>query len=296
MLRGAVVTNDTRSDSRFQPDESSSETRSELVVPLSVGGEIVGTLDVNSTERDAFSSEDTVVIERLGDQIAIAIQNARLYQHSRELAVLEERNRLARELHDSVTQSLYSIALFAQAGAKLAKSGNAEQMTRQFADVGETAQQALREMRLQLYELRPLALAEEGLILALQRRLDTVERQSGITASLDAPQELALAAPMEDALYRIAQEALNNVLKHSEASSVRVLLQLAGDRVQMSISDNGKGFEPNQAGRTGGMGLATMRERAQALGGSVAIHTAPGSGTTIVVSVSKDGAFRPARG
>ncbi|MFN8597509.1 MAG: PAS domain S-box protein [Anaerolineae bacterium] len=201
-------------------------------------------------------------------------------------AALEERRRLARDLHDSVTQSLYSLTLVAEATRRLAKTGDLERVEHQVARLGETAQQALKEMRLLVYELRPQALDQDGLIGALQQRLDAVEKRSGVNARLIVEQTDRLPEPIESALYFIAQEALNNALKHSGATSVTIKLCGTLGRVELHVSDNGRGFEQAAITDRGGLGLTSMRERAEQLGGTLMLDSTPERGTHLTVDIS----------
>jgi signal transduction histidine kinase len=201
-------------------------------------------------------------------------------------AVLEERNRIARELHDSLTQSLYSLTLQAEAGRRTVGEGNVETTRDNFAQIGQVAQQALKEMRLLVYELRPLGLDQQGLISGLRQRLDSVEKRAGVNANMLVEGEEDLPAPVEEALYRIAQEALNNALKHSGATAVTLKVVFQPGTVELEVSDNGRGFDPTVAGRSGGLGLVGMRERAGHLHGSLTIDSEPAKGTTIRVLVN----------
>jgi PAS domain S-box-containing protein len=203
-------------------------------------------------------------------------------------AALEERQRLARELHDSVTQSLYSLTLLAEASRRMALDGNTEKMIGSIARLGETAQQALKEMRLLVYELRPLALETAGLVDALQHRLDAVEKRAGVEAQLKVESNCDLPADVENGLYRIAQEALNNSLKHAEATRVFVRLLADNQCVEMEITDNGKGFDPQAVKDQGGMGLGNIQERTESLGGEVVFISKSGEGTQVVVRVPLD--------
>jgi PAS domain S-box-containing protein len=203
-------------------------------------------------------------------------------------AALEERQRLARELHDSVTQSLYSLTLLAEASRRMAVDGNTEKMIGNIARLGETAQQALKEMRLLVYELRPLALETAGLVEALQHRLDAVEKRAGVEAQLMVESDCDLPADVENGLYRIAQEVLNNSLKHAEATRVSVQLLTESPCVEMQIADNGKGFDPEAVKEQGGMGLGNIQERTEALGGEVAFVSEPGQGTQVRIRVPLD--------
>jgi signal transduction histidine kinase len=202
-----------------------------------------------------------------------------------EKAVASERNRLARELHDSVTQSLYSLTLLAAAGERMIQAQNLEQIAGNQARLGQIAQQALQEMRLLVYELRPLALENEGLIGALEQRLESVERRAGISARVKVEGEIDLAPELEEELYGIAQEALNNALKHAKASEVVLSMRYDEDAVVLAVADNGQGFNPAEVRDQGGLGLISMKERADKIGGRLTIRSVPGEGTIVTVTV-----------
>jgi two-component system sensor histidine kinase ChiS len=214
-----------------------------------------------------------------------------LAQQQAEAAVLGERNRLARELHDSVTQSMYGMMLYAEAVSQLLAAGDDQRdaVTGLLQELRETAQEALAEMRLLIFELRPPILQEEGLASALQARLEAVEGRAGLETSFDAeadkdhPMEIRLSSEIEEGLYRIAQEALNNVLKHAHAGHVAVSLCQDQEAVTLEIADDGIGFDRTEARGGGGMGLGGMEERAAAIGARLEIESAAGSGTTVRV-------------
>jgi signal transduction histidine kinase len=260
-------------------------------IPMRTGGQIVGLLGVlREMARPGFSDQEITLLASVADQIGAAAQSARLRQRAERAAVMEERQRLARDLHDSVTQSLYSMTLLTEGGRRLANAGDLESIDDYFVDLGEIALQSLKEMRMLIYELRPPVLAQEGLVGALQRRLDTVEGRAGVEARLlmagdflENGDRMALPASMEQNLYSIAQEALNNALKHAAATSVTVWLRVDGEQLELEVVDDGHGFDPESAG--GGLGLSTMRERAERLDGSLEIHSAPGEGTGIKAKI-----------
>jgi signal transduction histidine kinase len=205
-----------------------------------------------------------------------------------ELAIAAERNRLARDMHDSVTQSLFSLTLFTQAALERADVGDLDRVRQSLSRIADTAQRGLKEMRLLVYELRPLALEDEGLVGALRHRLEMVEGRSGVrTRLLVEPQgEVELPAGLEKDLYRIAQEALNNTLKHAKASSVTVRLGVVdGRRLEFEVSDDGCGFDPGTAGEKGGLGLTSIRERVEGMGGELTVISSPGEGTKLRVHV-----------
>jgi signal transduction histidine kinase len=313
--RQVVVVNDVAHDPRFLKEEPLPDTRSEVAIPLRVGDQVTGTLNVLSDKFNAFTPEDLLVLQSLGDQIAVAIENARLYARSRDLAVLEERNRLARDLHDSATQSLYSLTLLFEGWRQLLRSGQSIDVEEIFDRAAAIAQQALREMRLMVYELRPTALEDNGLLGALRQRLDAVERSVGVKTRLIAADLLDLPAPVQEclqhspmspatvspcrdgaargyrscmlgsALYYIALEALNNALKHSGANEVILRFYTQDDQVVLQVTDDGHGFAPAPSEGRSGMGLMNMRQRAQEMGGALIIESAPGKATTVTARV-----------
>jgi signal transduction histidine kinase len=202
-----------------------------------------------------------------------------------ELAVLQERNRLARELHDSVTQSLYSLTLLAEAGQRMIRAEDLQQIAGNQTRLGQIAQQALQEMRLLVYELRPLALKSEGLVGALEQRLETVERRAGIQARVLVEGEVDLAPGLEEELYGIAQEALNNALKHARASKIVLSVRMVDKSVILEVADDGQGFDQAEVQVKGGLGLISMQERAEKIGGQLDIDSAPGEGMRVSVKV-----------
>ncbi|NCF67555.1 MAG: GAF domain-containing protein, partial [Chloroflexi bacterium] len=266
-----------------------SRCRSELIVPVIAKGHVIGVLDIQSDQLNDFDDTDLAVIQALANQAAIAIENARLYEQAQQLAVMEERARLARDLHDAVTQSIYSLTLLAAAGLRMIDNGDSQQIRDNQIRIDDIAQQALQEMRLLVFELRPSELKELGLIGALERRLEVVERRAGIEARLQADESLSLPYDLEEELYRIAQEALNNALKHARASAVFVRIQLQDRTVNMIIRDDGRGFEPLAIGDKGGLGLQNMQERADKINADITVSAVPGAGTIVSVSATVKG-------
>ena len=181
----------------------------------------------------------------------------------------------------------------AEAAQRLAVAGDLERTTGYLARLGEISQQALREMRLLVYELRPLALSGVGLAGALQQRLDAVERRSGVEVELSADDKIEIPEHIEKELYRIAIEALNNALKHAHPESVKVAIQevekLEERCIELAISDDGVGFDPDHEENQEGFGLTSMRERIDKLGGKLEIHSGLGAGTQIIACVSLAG-------
>jgi PAS domain S-box-containing protein len=259
--------------------------RTLLAVPLIVKGEAYGGLVLYYTRPRTVSEEEADLAMAFADQAALAIENARLRQQAREAAVMEERARLARELHDSVTQALFSITLLAEAGQRLAGAGNLERVSSYLGRLGEMSQQSLKEMRLLVYELRPLALQRERLVGALQQRLDAVEARGGVEARLLVEGTIQVPAAVEEDLYRIAEQALNNALKHAAATKTVVHIRAGDGRLSVEVTDDGRGFDPAVAKDRGGQGLTSMQERAARIGGVLVVDSAPGQGTTVRVEL-----------
>lgn len=212
-------------------------------------------------------------------------QSDRITQMVTAAAVAEERNRLARDLHDSVTQALYSQTLYAEAAARQLDGGNGDRAAAHLRRLKENAQQALREMRLLIFELRPPALEEEGLVAALKARLEAVEARTGVETAVTAPDDLHLTGEIETGLYWIAQEALNNALKHAQAGKIAIDLRQQADKVVLRIVDNGVGMDTAAASPRGTLGLRSMQERAAKLGWQLTIESAPGRGAVVQVEV-----------
>jgi signal transduction histidine kinase len=207
-------------------------------------------------------------------------------ERARHVAVLEERQRLSRELHDSVTQSLYGISLYAEAAGRALSDGASEPVATNLHEIRETTQEALSEMRLLLFELRPPLLQEQGLAAALSARLRAVETRAGLVAEFDCQGNERLSPDKEQELYRLAQEALNNVLKHAHAGRIAVRLAVADGHATLQVADDGVGFDPSLQAADG-FGLRGMRERAERLGGKLRIESSPGTGTRLEVDVPR---------
>jgi len=281
----ALIVNDLSHEPRYLAEELLPDTMSELVIPLRVGRQVIGTLDVQSAKPNAFSEVDLLVIQSLGDQVAIAIENARLYDRSRELAVLEERNRLARELHDSVTQSLFSLDLHARAVATYLKR-DPQQAEAQIQELRQITHDTLQEMRSLIFDLRPFSLEDIGLVPALRQQIEHLRRPNGPEFVLDVRGERRLSAEVEQGLFRIAQEALRNAVKHTGARHIAVALTMDPGHVTLCVTDDGRGFDPESppADRRA-FGLIGMRERAELLDGDFEIISQPGAGTRVEVRV-----------
>jgi signal transduction histidine kinase len=254
------------------------------VLPLAVRGHNLGSLVLMSQEP-GFNEDELRFARGFADQAAIAIQHALLHRQHEQLAALRERQRLAHDLHDSVTQSIYGVTMYGEAAARLLEADQPEQASGVLRELRDKALDALGEMRLLIFELRPPILEKEGLAAALEDRLSIVEARAGLITEFEADSDIALPVRIAEALYGIATEALNNVLRHAEASRVSVRLQQQTSTIAMEICDDGRGFEEAEVEQSGGLGLKGMTERATGAGGQLAISSAMGKGTTVRVEV-----------
>ncbi|HEX5809200.1 MAG TPA: GAF domain-containing sensor histidine kinase, partial [Anaerolineales bacterium] len=258
---------------------------SHVCVPLKLKNTVIGVMSADSNRVGAFDRSDEIILQTLANQASVAIDNVRLYEKEKQVAILEERQRLGRELHDSVTQSLYGISLYAQAAlGKLA--ANQPDQTRQYlVDIQNTAQESLADMRLLIFELRPPILDKEGLISALENRLSAVENRAKIKSSIRSNLTGRLPSEVEQGLYQIAREALNNVVKHSFAKNVFINVEQDPATVSMEIRDDGIGFDAETACRKGCLGLANIQDRARAQGWQLELESSPGNGARIKVEI-----------
>ncbi len=254
-------------------------------VPLIAKEKMVGMLVLNSRTPRVLTPEESSLLSAIGQQVGIAVENARLYERAEQVAAITERGRLARELHDSVTQLIYSVTLYAEAAAELLGSGETETAAGHLRELRDTAQEALREMRLLIFELRRPGLEKGGLAKALQARLDAVELRGGMHAEMQVEGVEKLPRSVQEELYSIAQEALNNALKHAHANNVLIRLRFREDETGLEVTDDGVGFDSTTEQLGGGFGISGMKERAHKLGGTIKIQTSPGKGTTISVTV-----------
>lgn len=220
--------------------------------------------------------------EALLAQVQAAHQQLQRYtDQAEELAAARERNRLARDLHDSVAQTLYGLTLQSEVASRKLAAGQTEAVAEYLVAFRAGARQSLHEIRLLIFELRPSDLAKAGLTAALRTRLEAVEGRSGLALRLDLNEVGRLPARLEEGLYRIGQEALNNVLKHAQAGEIAVSLSRDQEQVVLEVRDDGCGFALADSEAESGLGLKGMRERAEQIGGTLLIESAPGSGTVI---------------
>lgn len=260
--------------------------RSYLGAQIRVGGQPRGLLSCYRHLGEGFSLNEISLLVALAEQLGIMLENHRLRRLAQETAVLEERQRLARELHDSITQSLYSQTLFARAGRYALEDGKTEKLEDSLQQLETHGLHTLKEMRLLLFQLQPTSLENLGLAGAINERLDMVERRLGIQVVTDIGKNVVLSREIEEVFYRITLEALNNSLKHAGADEININLLVNQAENVLEIVDNGRGFETDDV--QGGMGLNTMVKRVEKIGGRLEINTLPEAGTTVRVIVGQD--------
>ena len=258
------------------------DMRSFLGVPIVAREEVIGAFYLTQKiDASDFTDEDQELIELLAAHAAIAITNARLFEQSRELSTLSERNRLALELHDAVSQRLFSLVLTAEAAGELLDR-DAAAARDQVARLGQIAKEALDELRSLIFELRPPDLERDGLCGALRKHVEVLRRLQPGAIDLDIEADLGGDPARDRELLRIAQEALHNAVQHAHAGRVDVRLRRDDGRLLLEVEDDGVGFDPDAAElRSRRLGLTSMEERAQRLGGTLEIRSARGAGTTV---------------
>jgi len=258
------------------------DMRSFLGVPIVAPAGVIGAFYLTEKLDGAeFTEEDEELIGLLAAHAAIAIANARLYEQTRELSIVAERNRLALDLHDAVSQKLFGLVLEAEAAGTVLERDPAAAGDR-IAKLQVLAREALEELRSLVFELRPPDLEKDGLDGTLRKHVEVLRRLGQEEIELVLVGEPPANAARDREILRIAQEALQNVLKHAQARHVVVTLRRDGDGTLLEVEDDGVGFDPEAPEtRSRRLGLTSMEERAQRLGGTLEINSAPGAGTTI---------------
>ncbi len=252
-------------------------------IPLIVKDSLIGVLRLDHTEPRHYTEEHARLAYAFAEQAAIAIEKARLYEQAQSLAALEERQKLARELHDSVSQALYGIGLGARTALALAERDPAK-VIEPLQYCLSLAEAGLAEMRALIFELRPESLQLEGLVAALSKQAGAMQARYSIQVETSLCDEPEVSLAIKEAIYRISQEALNNVVKHAQASRVDLRLSHPGETLVLEVSDNGHGFDVNAA-HPGHLGLSSMRERAEKLGGGLQMESTAGQGVHIRVEI-----------
>ncbi|GAA3171430.1 MULTISPECIES: GAF domain-containing sensor histidine kinase [Streptomyces] len=283
---------DVRQDPRFGGWPAAHPDMSDFLgLPVADGDEILGALFLANKRCPkpaggcGFTAEDERLLGILAQHAAIALTNARLYERSRELTIAGERARLAHELHDAVAQKLFSLRLTAQAATALVDR-DPDRAKCELHQVAALAAEAADELRAAVVELRPAALDEDGLVATLRSQAQVLDRAHSARVTFDAQGVRALPSSQEEALLRVAQEALHNALRHSGAGHVEVTLTRHGQGALLRVADDGCGFDPG-AVRTAGrhLGLVSMRDRANGVGGMLTVKSEPGQGTAVEMEV-----------
>ncbi len=280
--KSLLVPNINYFDSKANKNYASSDS-SLIALPMRAQDRVVGVLLVIHKNGDQIILEEMTLLSFIADHLALVVENSRFYKRAERVAVLEERSRLARELHDSVTQSLYSASLYSAGARRFFGLKKYSEVDQYLTQIGDLTQHALKEMRLLVFELRSPELKQNGLLGSLQNRLDAVERRSNIEAEINFESIGGLPEVFEENLYRIAIEALNNSLKYAQATKISVEMKLDNRDVLFTIQDNGIGFLVEEGLHNGGVGLATMRERAERINGTYEIYSSMGEGTKIEI-------------
>lgn len=281
---------DIKNDARVPKEMQNTDFSTLIILPLitraeeEVENKVLGCLCLARKEKSVYTPDEINRLMIISEHIATLIDSDR----RRQLAIsLSERQRLLRDLHDSVSQKLYGLVALTEAAQATIEAGSTVSPAQILSRIGENARQAVKEMRLFLYEMQPVDLENEGLVSVLHHRLSAVEGRADIKARLLADENISLAKDKEIALYFIAQEGLNNVLRHAHAKSVTVTLKQKNQNVILEIHDDGRGFDTKNLD-PGGMGLRNMKERAILVDAKLKIISKPGAGTKISVIVSKE--------
>lgn len=261
-------------------DSLSASYQAVLAVPLvGQGDQVQGTITLYYTHPKKFLSYDIELAATYGNQAMLALANAALRQQIKDIVIHEERNRLGRELHDSVTQTLYSIMLYSDAAHMAQQQAKGEILSEHLVTLRNMAREALTDMRLLIFELNPPVLEQEGFVNALRSRLDLVEARSGFQVDFNIRSACSLPITVEAEIYRITHEALNNVSKHANADKVEITLEQTESNFYLAIQDNGLGFDLDQM--NGGWGISNIQERIERMGGTFALNSEPAQGTTL---------------
>ena len=254
---------------------------SHIGIPIRLEGDIMGFINVGSIQPGLFTQEHAQRLELFAEQAAIAIRNAHLHDKAQELAILEERQRLARNLHDAVSQTLFSASIIAEALPQLWKK-NPDIVFPELERIRLLSRSALAEMRSLLLELHPERLLETSMSDLMNQLMAGLMGQTHIDVTLDLPPRLQLPTELHIAAYYITQEALNNVVKHARASHAKISLRNTNQAVTLIVSDNGRGFNTADIASTS-LGLNNIQQRARSTQGDLVIDSAPDRGTTITV-------------
>jgi PAS domain S-box-containing protein len=251
-----------------------------LIVPIFAKEGVAGLLNLTHNEPNFFTSKHIDALQAFASHAAIAIRNAQLYIHGQELAALQEREQLARDLHDAVTQTLFTMSMISEALPHFVDQGRKD-IKEQLVLLNQLARGSLSEMRVLLLQLRPADLLNKKLSELIRQLVDAIQGRKEISIKVNVTDEPELPQDIHIALYRITQEALNNIVKHSRASSAVIDLETHGGIIEIRIRDNGRGITPQP--KPTGMGLQMMRERAEAINAHLEINRLEEGGTEVIV-------------
>ena len=281
---GPIVLRDIREHPRFSYYPQHHPVMTDFLgVPITHRGDVLGNIFLAGRRGGSFTAADRRTVETLARYAGVAIANADLYRDAHDLAVAEERSRVARELHDAASQRLFSLVYEARAASMRAEDPDDAAA---FVRLEQRAQETLHELRGLVFALRPKSLERDGLSVTLLDHVEALRRTHGVDITLEADPELGLGLDEEQELLRIAQEALQNAVKHGRGAPVRVLLRRRGGAAVLTVRDSGPGFDPDSLPRTlRSHGMTTMRQRARALGTELSVRSTPGDGTAVSVRV-----------
>jgi PAS domain S-box-containing protein len=280
----ALLIPDISADARIPVNMRQSGMKSLLVVPLLIEEQVIGIISLGRSEGQVYNTDEISRLSAIADEVATFIHSDR----QRQLTIaLTERERLVRDLHDSVSAKLYGLLQLTEAAQAGLEAGRADMPALVLPSIGDNARQALKEMRLFLHELQPVDLEREGLVSVLTQRLSAVEGRANIKFNLMMDDEISLPVETKVALYFIAQEALNNVLRHANAGSVKLRLEQTRTAILFEVVDDGCGFDTMQES-IGGIGLRNMKERASKIGGKFKLISSPGKGTSVKVTIHRN--------
>jgi two-component system nitrate/nitrite sensor histidine kinase NarX len=255
--------------------------RSYIGVPICLEDEIIGFLNLDSSVPNFFTDYHATRLQAFADQAAIAIRNARLYEQVQIVSALQERQRLARDLHDAVSQTLFSASVMAESLPRLFER-QPEKVQQRLEELHQLTRGALAEMRTLLHELRPAGLIDTPLNVLLRHLVESVMSQTGLKISLEVGDSRIFLPDVQVTLYRIAQETFNNAAKHANATHINVQLANSENSIELRIVDDGCGFDPHEV-KPDHFGIGIMRERCDAIGATLEINSEIGKGTSIFV-------------
>ncbi len=287
-----ILIADVQSDPRLNPDlRRRISIHSYLGVPLLVGSQPIGLLVAVDKIDGPLTADDERILTLLASSAVIGLENARLYEEAEKNAAMAERGRLARELHDAVTQTLFSASLIAEVLPQIWET-DPEEGRRRLEQLRQSTRGALAEMRTLLLELRPTALLQTDIGELFKYLVNAFTGRTRVPAQLDFDCPYLLPGEVKIGLYRIAQEALNNIAKHAEAEQVVITLRCKADVLFMEIRDDGIGFEPGE-NTAEHLGLRIMKERAVAIGAELSVQSGAGKGTTVRLDGTPQAPLKP---